>query len=355
MSGEKKKKYLGELLKDKRLIQEGHIRFAMQEQKVTKEKIGEILVRLSFVTEYDVASALSEQAEIPYMDVDVCLPEQELLKRFNKSLCLKQCFLPFAVAGNTIKVIASDTNTSELAQTVTRQSGLKPQFFISERTKIIKMINKLFYFAENPVEKLIENEVRLLSQDMDMARGTESLVRYILELAIKLRATDIHIRPMDKSANIAFRIDGVMNSVLSLPSNFARITSNIKTRADMDIAEQRLPQDGGFYAEILNSGYDFRVSTLVSPNGENMVLRILPRENALMGLQQLGFFEEDIDKIHRMFDEPFGILLLTGPTGSGKSTTLYGGVRTLNLLEKKRGYGRATHRVQTPPSAANPG
>jgi type II secretory ATPase GspE/PulE/Tfp pilus assembly ATPase PilB-like protein len=125
-----------------------------------------------------------------------------------------------------------------------------------------------------------------------------------------------------------------MTSVLSLPSSFDRIVSTIKAKADMDIAEQRLPQDGGISTSILNSDYDLRVSTIVLPNGENMVLRVLPRESPLMGMQQLGFFEKDIKKVHQMFNEPFGIVLLTGPTGSGKSTTLYAGIRTLNLLER---------------------
>jgi general secretion pathway protein E/type IV pilus assembly protein PilB len=105
-------------------------------------------------------------------------------------------------------------------------------------------------------------------------------------------------------------------------------------RADMDIAEQRLPQDGRFTATILNNSYDFRVSTIVLPQGENMVMRILPMESAIMGLGQLGFLPEHIRQVERIFNEPFGIILLTGPTGSGKSTTLYAGIRRLNLLEK---------------------
>jgi len=139
---------------------------------------------------------------------------------------------------------------------------------------------------------------------------------------------------MEKATNISFRIDGVMTSVLSLPANFSRIIASLKMKADMDIAEQRLPQDGRFSTSILNNDYDFRVSTIVSPYGENMVLRILSTENALMGMRQLGFYAEDIQKVRQMFNEPFGIVLLTGPTGSGKSTTLYAGIRNLNLLEK---------------------
>jgi len=334
MSNKIKRKPLGELLKQKGLIRDEHIKFAIQEQKITKEKVGEILVRLCFITEYDVVSTLAEQEGIPYLDVDQVLPKKDVLRLFNKGLCLNNVFLPLRVEDNTIEVASPFASDERLAQLISRHTGLRPKFYFAEKMKVLNAVNKLYYFVENPIEKLIENEVRLLSQDVEMARGMETLIRYILHLAVKMRATDIHIRPMEKSTNISFRVDGVMTSVLSLPADFNRIISSFKMKADMDIAEQRLPQDGRFSATILNSGYDFRASTIVSPYGENLVLRILPMESALMGMGQLGFFAEDIKKVEEMFNEPFGILLLTGPTGSGKSTTLYAGIRSLDLLKK---------------------
>jgi general secretion pathway protein E/type IV pilus assembly protein PilB len=334
VSGEIKRKPLGELLKDKGIISNDHIKFALQDQKITKEKIGEILVRLCFVTEYDVATTLAEQEKIPYLDVDEVLPGEDILKLFNKSLCLNHVFLPFGLEDGSIRVASSVGSTPSLVQLITRHSGLRPKFYFSERKKILNAINKLYYFVENPVEKLIETEINVLSHDAEMARGMDNLIRHMLHLAVKMRTTDIHIRPMEKATNIAFRIDGVMTSVLSLPASFSRIISSLKMKADMDIAEQRLPQDGRFSATILSNDYDFRVSTIVSPYGENMVIRILPMEGAIMGMKQLGFFEEDIEKVRSMFNEPFGIVLLTGPTGSGKSTTLYAGIRCLDLLEK---------------------
>ncbi|RLB91080.1 MAG: type II/IV secretion system protein [Deltaproteobacteria bacterium] len=334
MNNKIKRKPLGELLKEKGLIRDEHIKFAIQEQKITKEKVGEILVRLCFITEYDVVSTLAEQEGIPYLDVDQVLPKKDVLRIFNKGLCLNNVFLPLRVEDNTIEVASPFASDERLAQLISRHTGLRPKFYFAEKMKVLNAVNKLYYFVENPIEKLIENEVRLLSQDVEMARGMETLIRYILHLAVKMRATDIHIRPMEKSTNISFRVDGVMTSVLSLPADFNRIISSFKMKADMDIAEQRLPQDGRFSATILNSGYDFRASTIVSPYGENLVLRILPMESALMGMGQLGFFAEDIKKVEEMFNEPFGILLLTGPTGSGKSTTLYAGIRSLDLLKK---------------------
>jgi type II secretory ATPase GspE/PulE/Tfp pilus assembly ATPase PilB-like protein len=334
MKPNNKPKPLGALLKEKELITEASIRFALQEQKITKEKIGEILERLCFVTGNDVVMALAEQNGLPYLDIDGVLPEKNILKLFNKNFCLNNIFLPIRKIEKSLEVVGYNIDDGKLEQLISRQTGLVPKFYISERKKIINAINKLYYFLEHPVEKLIEKEVNLLSQDIEMARGIDNLVKHIIHLAIKMRASDIHIRPTAKSTNISFRIDGVMSSVLSLPVSLSRIVTSLKMKAEMDIAEQRLPQDGRFSATILNNAYDFRVSTIVSPQGENMVLRILARDSAIMGMSQLGFFDKHIQSVEKMFNEPFGIILLTGPTGSGKSTTLYAGIRRLNLMEK---------------------
>ncbi len=334
MTDENRPKPLGEILKEKGIISDAHIKFALQEQKITKQRLGEIFERLGFVTENDVVMTLAEQSGAPTLDVDEVIPDEAILKLFNKNLCLNNTFLPLRRIDNSVEIATYNVSDEKLSQLISRQTGLAPRFYLSEKKKIINAINKFYYFLENPIEKLIQTEVRLLTHDVEMARGMDNLVKHILHFAVKMRATDIHIRPMDMSTNISFRVDGVMTSVLSLPVHLSRIVVSLKMKADMDIAEQRLPQDGRFSAVILNNAYDFRVSTIVTPQGENMVLRILPAESAIMGMSQLGFFDEHIYTVEQMFNEPFGIILLTGPTGSGKSTTLYAGIRRLNLLEK---------------------
>ena len=334
MPEERPRKQLGELLKEKQLITDDHIRYALQEQKITQERLGELFERLGFVTQHDVVETLSEQSGVPYMDVDAIIPQEAVLKMFNKNLCLNHLFLPIRRVERNIEVAAANISDDSLAQRISRQTGLIPNLYIAEQKKIINAVNKFYYFLEHPVEKLIANEVNVLAQDREMARGMDNLIKHLLHLAIKMRATDIHIRPSTKSTNISFRVDGVMTSVMALPPSLNRLVASIKMRADMDIAEQRLPQDGRFTATILNNSYDFRVSTIVLPQGENMVMRILPMESAIMGLGQLGFLPEHIQHMQKIFNEPFGIVLLTGPTGSGKSTTLYAGIRCLNLLEK---------------------
>ncbi|MDY6792663.1 MAG: GspE/PulE family protein [Thermodesulfobacteriota bacterium] len=334
MTTEKPKKQLGEILKEKGIITEDHINYALQIQRITKDRLGEIFEKLGFVTENDTVKTLAEQISISYVDVDEVLPDNTVLKLFNKNLCLNNTFLPMRQVDGTIEVAAYNARDVKLGQLISRQTGLKPKFYISERSKIINAVNKLYYFLENPVEKLIENEINVLVRDKEMARGMDNLINHIFHLGIKMRATDIHIQSMKQSLDVSFRIDGVKNPVISLPIALNRVIASLKMKADMDIAEQRLPQDGRFSATILNNTYDFRVSTIVSPQGENMVLRILPMESAVMGMEQLGFLKEHVKIVENMFKEPFGIVLLTGPTGSGKSTTLYAGIRRLNLLEK---------------------
>ncbi len=334
MTDGKRKKYLGELLKEKGIITEDHVKYSLQVQKITKERVGEIFERLGFVTEHEVVITLAEQEGVEYIDLDGILPEEKILKLFNKNLCLNNLFLPMRVSEGSIEIATCNVSDPKLGQIIARQTGLPPILYISEKKKVVNAIHKFYYFLENPIEKLIETEVNLLAQDVEMARGMDNLVKYILHLAVKMRTTDIHIQPSWQETNISFRIDGVMTSVLSFPESLNRMVTTLKMKADMDIAEQRLPQDGRFSTTILNNDYDFRVSTVVSPQGENMVLRILPKESAIMGMQELGFFNEHIEVVDKLFREPFGIILLTGPTGSGKSTTLYAGIRCLNLIEK---------------------
>ena len=329
-----KKKPLGVLLKEKGLLTESHIQYALQEQKITKEMLGELFERLGFVTEHDVVATLAEQSGVGHIEVDEILPDEAILKLFNKNLCLNNVFLPLRKTEAGIEVAAYNASDEKLAQLISRQTGLTPRFFIAEKRKIINAINKFYYFLEHPVEQLIANEVRILAQDTEKARGMDTFIQHLLHLAVKYRATDIHIRPGKLATNISFRVDGVLTSMMSIPTPLNRVVASIKMRADMDIAEQRLPQDGRFRATILNNQYDFRASTIVSPQGENLVLRVLPMESAIMGMGQLGFMQKHISLVEQMFNEPFGIILLTGPTGSGKSTTLYAGIRRLNLLEK---------------------
>lgn len=328
------RKQIGELLKDKGLIKDMHIAYALKKQKVSGERVGEVLENMGFVTQYDIATTMAEQEDKQYLDLDAVRVGQDVLTLFNKKLCLNNKMLPISKEGNVIKIATSRFDFESLQQIVTRQVGLTTDFYIVENDKLINVINYYYYFLENPVETLIEKEIKLLVNDKEMVRGADALLDNILQFAIKHRASDIHIRPMPRNIDLLFRIDGVMHMMMSLPMELKRLVSSIKMKANMDISEQRLPQDGSFKVEILSNKYYMRASTIVCPYGENIVIRVLPMETAFMSMSQIGFYKSDAKVTQDMFEQPSGIVLITGPTGSGKTTTLYAALQALNLLEK---------------------
>ncbi len=334
MQVKKSRKQIGELLKEQGYITEEHIEYALQEQKVTGEYLGEVLGRIGFVTEYEFATTIARQANLPFQNLDEVIPSSDVLRQFNKNLCLTNEFIPLKISGADVTIATSSSELDQINQLIHRQTGLYPKFVVAEKTKLINAVHYYFYFLDNPVEMLIEKELALLKSDIDQVRSVDNLITLILQLAIKYNASDIHIRPMEKTVNLALRVDGVVRSMFSMPIEQKRVISSIKTRAKMDIAEQRLPQDGSFTEIVLNNQYHIRASTIVSPYGENMVLRVLPLERAFLGMEQLGILDKDVDMIKEMVNEPFGIVLLTGPTGSGKTSTLYASLMTINLLEK---------------------
>lgn len=325
---------IGDLLRDKGYIGEEHIRYALQVQRVTKEKLGQVLTRTGLVSEYDLVYTVAQQLGLEYVKLARITPDYQLLKRFNRNSCLGQRVFPYAEEDGKIVAAISDIPDAKIEQFILRATGMKPQFVMAEESRVISAIYNYFYFLDNPVEKLMQREVGIIAADTSRTVSPDTLINYLLLLAVKQRATDIHLRPMAKGIAVAFRVDGVLSNAAFFPPQLSRVTTSIKLQGGMDIAEQRLPQDGRWTANLLERRYDIRVSSVVTPFGENIVMRLLSQERASFSFPALGFLEEDVKILARIFDEPFGILLLTGPTGSGKSTTLVAGLTSLDLLGK---------------------
>ena len=325
---------IGNLLKDNGFIKQKHIAYALQEQKVTGDKLGEVLTRIGIVSEFDLIETLASQLKLKHLDLSKESPDLRLLKRFNRATCLSLKIFPLRLEGDQIVLVTSDLPEPHMDQACLRFTGKRPTYALAEESQVFLSIYNYFYFLENPVEEFLQREARALANDTTLTVSPDKFLEYLLLLGVKRRASDIHIRPMSHGINIAFRVDGVLRSEMFFPKALKRVMTTIKLMGGMDISEQRLPQDGRWSATLLNRNFDIRSSSIVTPFGENIVLRMLPQERVSFSLNSLGFMKEDLPGLERAFTEPFGIILLTGPTGSGKSTTLVAGLTSLDLLGK---------------------
>lgn len=326
---------LGEYLCRKGALDAMQLEYALQKQKVEGQKLGGLLVRHGLASEYQIASFLALQRGIQLLDMDHCAsPQAEVLSLFNRDLCLSHGFLPLQRKDGQLEVLLGDGEPAAISDLVIRRTGMRPHLLQGEFTRVAQAIRQHFYFAQNPIEELIARETRRLADDPDRAYSPEKMLDHLLHLAVRERATDIHFAPSERSLHVLLRIDGVLRPSFALPSVLNRLLAFIKLSAEMDVSEQRLPQDGSFNAVVLDTGLTIRVSTLVSEHGERMVLRLLPERSELGGLERLGFLPRDLRVLEKAFAKPAGMVLITGPTGSGKSTTLHAALRMQSLIER---------------------
>ena len=330
------KKTLGTLLKEQGLVTEQEIQFALAEQKATGEKLGECLIRLGIITDSELALALSKQTGVPYIDLKSFTPDQEAIRRVPSHIARVQHVLPLRINGNEIEIASADPHNLDASQIILRATGLRTKLFVGAEGDIRKLVERHYYLIEHPVDEEISRAIHLMSQRPGYELDMTALTELILTAAVIQRATDIHITPSDRSCRIMFRIDGVLEAKYIFPSQaHNKLITNLKVKAGMDISEQRKPQDGRMSFEFLGDTFDIRVSTVKTNFGENMVLRLLPSKGeSLLGLDELGFQDEQLALIQRLFARPYGIVLITGPTGSGKTTSLYAALRRQNAIEK---------------------
>lgn len=328
---------LGTLARQQGLISQTELDYALQKQAVEGGLLGNLLVEHGFATQKEIAQLLARQRTEggEFVDVDdLPEPSADAMAPFNQSLCLKNGFLPISVRDGLATVALGDGSPEHVRDLVQRRTGWDIRFVQSDFAGIKRAIRQHFYFAANPQETVLQREIRLLENDRDRVYSPEKLVDHLLNLAVRERATDIHIAPGVDSRHVLFRIDGVLRPMFALSPALDRVTSFIKLCAEMDVAEQRLPQDGSFSREVMDQPFTMRVSTLIAEHGERMVLRLLPERNALDKLTDLGFLAEDVEALGPLFSRPSGLILLTGPTGSGKSTTLHAALRMQALVER---------------------
>ncbi|MCX7793031.1 MAG: GspE/PulE family protein [Thermodesulfovibrionales bacterium] len=330
------KKLLGELLKEKGLLNEARLQVALRHQQVTGQLLGDILVRLGFVSAMDIAQTLAEQAGLEFIDVINYPISAEVLQKIPQSMAQRFSFIPIEFRNGRLLIGITNPGNVAAIDAVTRLTGSPPHVAVVDSESFNDVLERAYYFMENPIKEKLEKIIsELKNQETASPQQVSSLVELILTEGMRRKATDIHISSSYDSVDVFYRIDGILQHGFCIPK-IAQIPmiSRIKVLSRLDITEQRLPQDGAFVFSFLDKNYEMRVSIVPTIYGENVVIRVLGFSGALLRLGNLGFQTEDIKKLKILFSKPHGMIIVAGPTGSGKTTTIYAAMREINLLER---------------------
>lgn len=335
---------LGQILIDFNLITSEQFDHALKVHEHSNKRIGEILIDLGYITEAQLVQVLEFQLGVPHIDLTKISLDQKLTRFIPENIARRHRVVPIERTEKVLKVAMTDPLDIFAVDDIKMHARCKIEALIASVSDIDKALEKLYSMHGMPedsfelsnnlpenAEDLEVDELRRLVEDAPIVRLTNLLIRQ----AVQQRASDIHIEPQKEDVRVRFRVDGVLHEVRSLPkNNQAALISRLKIMAGLDIAERRKPQDGRIEIRQPEGEVDIRVSTIPTLYGEKVVLRLLSKNSSLLDLDQLGFSVKN----RRYFDEilarPYGILLVTGPTGSGKSTTLFSALSRLNHSDK---------------------
>ncbi|MBI5375789.1 MAG: Flp pilus assembly complex ATPase component TadA [Candidatus Schekmanbacteria bacterium] len=332
---------IGELFTSMGLINEKQVGEALQKQKVLNKKLGETLVEMGCINEENLIMALSHQLDIPRIKPDPLLIEASLLNSFNRKFLETNYFIPVFNDENNVTIAMADPLDENLIISI--KSTIKDNVIVGIASKeeilfAIKNVYEKVHLKDlgsfNGSESSSLSKSQLTIGNVDLSRGDDkivSVVNYIISNGVKEGASDIHIEPQQNRLRIRYRIDGVMVHKTDLPSSIApNVASRIKAVCQLDISEKRRHQDGKIYANVMGKEIDLRVSTYASVYGETIVIRILHRQSSLIDIESLGLSPINLSRFRKIVDSPTGVILATGPTGSGKTTSLYAVLCYLN-------------------------
>lgn len=348
------KKPLGEILLDQGIITQGQLDEALEEQKKAGRLLGRILVDLGFVTEERILEALGIQIGMRVTALDKIVIPEEIIKQIPASLAQVYNVVPIKFEDNVLTIALSDPLNVNVLDDLKFVLNCEVQGAVANENEINEAIEKYYGGVtkeesintlvdeiEKTAPKIITSKVK---ETLDIAGLKElasqapvvKLVNLVLLQAVKDKASDIHFEPFEDEFRVRYRVDGVLYEITHPPKSLSlAISSRIKVMANLDVAESRVPQDGRIMMRIAGRGVDLRVSTLPTVFGESVVMRVLDRGVVSLSLGEIGLSPEFKEKVEKLIQRPNGIILATGPTGCGKTTTLYSCLRTVNKVSSK--------------------
>ena len=351
------KKSFGDFLVNLGVLSADHLEKAFQEQKQKGERLEQAIVRLGFAKEELILQCLADYFNLPYVDLDTYLIDEKIVKTIPEEIARRHTLIPLFKIGSVVTVAMTNPLNLLALDEVRNRVKTDVEISISTEKKIKKAIEQHYGAVGTSLENTLQQFMKgnnaesprepsdykkthdLIVKDLSTGPMEDASAARMLDLvmtqAIRDRASDIHFEPDEKALRARFRIDGVLYESLTLPKQIQpALTSRIKILAEMDITETRLPQDGNFNVKLEKRGFEIRVSTFPTIYGENVVLRILDQTSPLIKLEDLGFSKDMLDLCKQLIQRPNGIILVTGPTGSGKTTTLYAFLNLINSKEK---------------------
>ena len=339
-----KKVRLGAVLVETGLLSEENLEAALKIQKETKHRLGEILVDNGLVQESDMVTILSELMGFPYVELSTMLLDPKIPALIKESLARKHVLIPLKIENGRLAVAMSDPLNVYAIDDIRISTGYGVIPYIAGKRDILKAIE--LYYGQQSTEEAVEDLMKELDTEVIKNLDKETLseinnaplvrlVNSLLRQAVVMKASDVHIEPFENYVRVRFRIDGDLQEIMSLDINtHAAVVARIKIMGKMDIAEKRIPQDGRVGIKLEDRRIDLRLSTLPTTYGEKIVIRILDRENVFIHKSQLGFTPTNIERLNKIIRYPYGIILVTGPTGSGKTSTLYTILSELNKVNR---------------------
>ena len=342
-----KSRLIAEYFRSIGILEESQIRNVLKSQVESGSRLSEILSDTGFLKTEQLRDLIINEfsmARAPIFDMEI---PQDILQRIKPALAYRHHLVPLKFE-NDILTVATDDPINLLAQdNLENMIGLKLSFTLTSDTNLAIALEKHYGGSKNILDAVAQKEAETtvsfkgVAADVikDEAQDEAPIIKLVTQViseAVKNRASDIHVEPLEDKFRIRYRIDGVLHEVPGPPKQLQpSVISRLKIMAGMNIAEKRLPQDGRIRIQGMGKDLDLRVSTLPALYGESVVMRILDKSSFMLGLQELGFLHEDADKFQKLIHLPYGMMLITGPTGSGKTTTLYASLSYINKPNKK--------------------